>query len=232
MIKGRRFVLRLIGAAASTPLAAAAQPVVAARWRFFNAAEADFVAAAVDRLLPADEFPSASEAGVVDYIDRQLAGPYGLGARIYLREPFERGTPQQGYQMPFTPAQLYRRALAAVPAHLDGRPLAQRAAADQDAFLKRLEAGELMLGDVPSAVFFETLLANTIEGYFADPIYGGNRDMAGWRMVGFPGAYAQFVQWVDKHGVRFNRPPMSIAMSSGGHAPTPTTRAVERGGHR
>ena len=83
-----------------------------------------------------------------------------------------------------------------------------------------------MLGDVPSAVFFETLLANTIEGYFADPVYGGNRDMAGWRMIGFPGAYAQFVQWVDKHGIRFNRPPMSIAMSAGGHrhgaAPAPS----------
>lgn len=218
MIKGRRFVLRLIGATAGAPLAASAQPLAAARWRFFDAAEAAFVTAAVDRLLPADDFPSASEAGVVDFIDGQLAGPYGAGARIYLKAPFESGTPQQGYQAPFTPAQLYRRALAAMPAHLGGRPLGERPAAEQDAFLKRLEAGELRLGDVPSAVFFETLLANTIEGYFADPVYGGNRGMAGWRMIGFPGAYAQFVQWVDKHGVRFERPPMSIAASGGGHA--------------
>jgi hypothetical protein len=92
---------------------------------------------------------------------------------------------------------VYRRALAELAGALQGRPFEQRDAQAQDAFLKRLEAGELMLGDIPSAVFFETLLANTIEGYFADPMYGGNRGMVGWRMVGFPGAYAQFVQWVD-----------------------------------
>lgn len=234
MIKGRRFVLRLIGAAAGTPLAASAQQVATTRWRYLTDAEASFVTAAVDRLLPADDFPSASEAGVVDYIDRQLAGPYGSGARIYLRAPFEYGTPQQGYQAPFTPSQLYRRALAAMATHLGGRLLGERPVAEQDAFLKRLEAGELMLGDVPSAIFFETLLANTIEGYFADPIYGGNRDMAGWRMIGFPGAYAQFVQWVDKHGVRFNRPPMSIAMggSGGHHHSTPTPHPARHGGRR
>jgi gluconate 2-dehydrogenase gamma chain len=236
VIKGRRFVLRLIGAAAGTPLAAAAQPVAAVRRRFFNDAEVAFVTAAVDRLLPADDFPSASEAGVVDYIDGQLAGPYGAGARIYLEGPFARGTPQQGYQLPFTPAQLYRRAIAALPGHLGGRALGERPAAEQDAFLRRLEAGELMLGDVPSAVFFETLLANTIEGYFADPVYGGNRDMAGWRMIGYPGAYAQFVQWVDKHGIRFNRPPMSIAMSAGGHqhgaTPAPSPSPLRTGSRR
>jgi gluconate 2-dehydrogenase gamma chain len=223
----RRALLRLLGAGAAVPAAAAT--TVAAQSRttapraraatgraFFTADEAAFVTAAVDRLLPRDDWPSASEAGVVDYIDRQLAGPYGAGARMYLNGPHAAGTPQQGYQLPFTPAQVYRGALAGIAPVLAGRPLAARSADEQDALLKRLEAGELMLGEIPSAVFFETLLANTIEGYFADPMYGGNRDMAGWRMIGFPGAYAMYVQWVDKHGIRFDRPPIGIAQH-GGH---------------
>jgi gluconate 2-dehydrogenase gamma chain len=225
----RRALLQWLGIGslgAAAPLAPrvearAAPPARPARpeagFNFFTAQDAAFITAAVDRLLPADDWPSASQAGVVVYIDRQLAGPYGRGARMYMQGPHAIGTPQQGYQMPFTPAQLYRRALDGLAPHLGGRALAERSPDEQDAFLKRLEAGELMLGEIPSAVFFETLLANTIEGYFADPMYGGNRDMAGWRMIGFPGAHAMYVQWVDKHGIKFDRPPIGIAQH-GGHA--------------
>jgi gluconate 2-dehydrogenase gamma chain len=217
----RRALLKFVGVGAAAPIAArgatqsptgSAPPsdTPGARWAFFTDSEAAFITAAVDRLLPADAYPSASQAGVVVYIDRQLAGDFGRGARMYLQGPMARGTPQQGYQLGLPPAQVYRRALAELAGALQGQPFEQRDAQAQDAFLKRLEAGELMLGDIPSAVFFETLLANTIEGYFADPMYGGNRGMVGWRMVGFPGAYAMFVQWVDRHGIRFDRPPMSI----------------------
>jgi gluconate 2-dehydrogenase gamma chain len=62
---------------------------------------------------------------------------------------------------------------------------------------------------------------NTFQGYFADPIYGGNRDMAAWRMIGFPGAYAQYVELVDAHDRPFRRPPMSIAQVAHHHAATP-----------
>lgn len=183
---------------------------------FLTDAEAAFIGAAVDRLLPEDDFPSASQAGVVDYIDRQLAGPFGRGERIYLAGPIQRGTPQQGYQLGLVPAQVYREALAALLADGPGRDFPRRAPEQQDALLKQLESGAWMLGRIPSAVFFETLLANTIEGYFADPMYGGNRDMAGWRMIGFPGAFASYAQWVGRHNLRFNRPPMSIAMHAAG----------------
>lgn len=218
----RRSLLQLLGVGAAAPVAVSAQPrprveraAVAAGFNFFTVEEAAFVAAATDRLLPRDDWPSASEAGVVRYIDRQLAGPFGAGARMYLAGPHAPGTPQQGYQLPLTPAQVYRRALAGLAPHLADRPFADRSDEAKDDFLRRLEAGELMLGEVPSAVFFETLLANTIEGYFSDPMYGGNRDMAGWRMIGFPGAYAMYVQWVDKHGIRFDRPPIAIAQHAG-----------------
>jgi gluconate 2-dehydrogenase gamma chain len=60
-------------------------------------------------------------------------------------------------------------------------------------------------------VFFDTLLKMSIEGFFCDPVYGGNRDMAAWRMIGFPGAYADYYEAVDRQGVKFEREPMSLA---------------------
>jgi gluconate 2-dehydrogenase gamma chain len=227
-MQARRRILQFFGVSAvGAPLAARAQRDANGQrlsraeggWQFFSARDGEFITAAVDRLIPPDRWAGAAQAGVPIYIDRQLAGPYGAGARMYLQGPIVRGTPQQGYQLGMTPAQLYRAALDGLQPHLQGRAFGQRSADEQDAFLKRLEAGELMLGPVPSAVFFETLLANTIEGFFADPIYGGNRDMVGWRMIGFPGAYAAFAQWVDNHGMQFDRPPVSIAQSrqGGGH---------------
>ena len=201
---------RLLGLpVVASPAAAGAS--ASFRWAFFKESDLRFVGAAVDRLIPRDDFPSATEAGVVVYIDRQLAGSYGRGDRMYLAGPISRGAPQQGYQLGLAPAQLYRRALDGLMTLPEGRTFDARSADEQDAFLKRLEAGGLVLNGVPSAVFFETLLANAVEGYFADPMYGGNRDMAGWRMIGFPGAYANFVQWVGRHNVRFNRPPIGIA---------------------
>lgn len=191
---------------------AGAIEAAAPRYAFFNDRDIAFLRAAADRLIPADSYPSASQAGVLTYIDGQLTSTYGRGERMYLSPPHRAGTPEQGYQPGLSPATLYRQSLDALASHPLGRSFPSQPEAQQNAFLRELEAGEWMLGDVPSAVFFETLLANVIEGYFSDPLYGGNRDMAGWRMVGFPGAYAHFTQWVGQHNVRFNRPPMSIAM--------------------
>lgn len=211
--RDRRIWLRVAAAAGVLPLAsrAVAAPASAPGFTFFGAEEARFIAAAVDRLIPQDDHPSASQAGVVTYIDRQLAGPFGQGERMYLAGPVREGTPEQGYQLALPPATIYRESLGALLAEPAGHGFAQLPPERQDGFLAELEAGAWMLGRVPSSVFFETLLANTIEGYFADPAYGGNRDMAGWRMIGFPGAYAHYTQWVGQHNVQFNRPPVAIA---------------------
>jgi gluconate 2-dehydrogenase gamma chain len=61
------------------------------------------------------------------------------------------------------------------------------------------------------------LLKMTVEGYFSDPVYGGNRNMAAWRMIGFPGAYANYYDAIDRHGVKFEREPMSIGEDRHGH---------------
>ena len=183
---------------------------------FFTPEEARFVEAAVERLIPADEqWPGASWAGVMNFIDRQLAAGYGAGARMYLEGPWDLGLPGQGYQLRFTPGQLYRIGIQEIRAWLaereGGTEFWDLAEPAQTEILQMLESGEVPLPSMPSAVFFETLLANTVEGWFADPAYGGNRDMVSWRMIGFPGAYAQYVDLVTEYNSPYERPPMSMA---------------------
>ena len=77
--------------------------------------------------------------------------------------------------------------------------------------LKGLEHGEIKLdGGVDSKVFFTMLLQNTKEGYFADPMYGGNKDMAAWKMIGFPGAHYDYKAWAGRHGERVPFAPVGL----------------------
>jgi gluconate 2-dehydrogenase gamma chain len=185
---------------------------------FFNVEEAAFVEAAVARLIPKDDqWGGALEAGVPNYIDKQLAGAWGAGERLYRSGPWQPGTPGQGYQLPFTPAELFRTALRAVNQQLASTPFAQMSPDQQDSYLKSLEAGGKDLGSVPSQVFFAHLWESTVEGFFSDPVYGGNRNMVSWRMIGFPGAYASYYDVVDQHGIKIDRAPMSLAEDVHGH---------------
>ena len=237
----RRAFLQGAGAAvASLAVPACEQPAQEdgaqrRNYSFLSSTEADFLEPAVDRLIPADELgPGALAAGVPTFIDRQLAGPWGSGEGLYRSDPWQRGDPGQGYQLPFTPAELFRTSLRAIAADLDDRGtrrFGDLAVHDQDAYLHRLEDGELDLNGVPSDTFFGHLLRLTTEGFFSDPIYGGNRGMVGWKLVGFPGAYANYYEFVDQHGVEFRRPPVSLGEASSAHlelvqiqpAPRPAT---------
>jgi gluconate 2-dehydrogenase gamma chain len=210
-----------IGAAAvpahssqSAPAPAAIPPVT---YLFLNSAEAAFVEAAVARLIPTDDqWPGAREAGVPNYIDKQLAGAWGAGERLYRSGPWQPGTPSQGYQLPFTPAELFRTALDAIDKELAATPFAKMTVDQQDAYLQGLEAGGKDLGGVPGDVFFAHLWDCTIEGFFSDPVYGGNHDMVAWRMIGFPGAYASYYDLIDQHGIKLDRPPMSLGEDARG----------------
>ncbi|HZY18280.1 MAG TPA: gluconate 2-dehydrogenase subunit 3 family protein [Ramlibacter sp.] len=190
-----------------------------APYLFFSAPEAAFMEAAVDRLIPPDELgPGAREAGVVNYIDRQLAGAWGAGERLYRSGPWQAGSPSQGYQLPFTPAELFRNALRALSQQGQGAtPFEKLPGEQQDAWLTRLQNGGQDLEGVPSKSFFESLLALTVEGYFSDPAYGGNRDGRSWAMIGFPGAYGNYYDLVDQHGIAFDVPPRSLAQDGAGH---------------
>jgi gluconate 2-dehydrogenase gamma chain len=185
-------------------------------YRFFTPAELSFIQAAVARLIPNDAVgPGAIEAGVPFFLDRQLAGKYGRGAHYFLGGPWPKGTPQQGYQSRFTPAQLYRAAIPAIDryvgSHFSGRSFDKLAASDADTVLRGLESGAIALGDgVDGKTFFTMLLQNTKEGYFSDPIYGGNRDMAAWKMIGFPGAHYDYKEWISRHGEPVPFEPVSF----------------------
>jgi gluconate 2-dehydrogenase gamma chain len=211
------------GAEPTGAMGSAASPAVDADgpiYRFFNAQEAAFIEAACERLIPADATgPGALQAWVPNYLDKQLGGAWGAGERLYRSGPWQPGTPSQGYQLPFTPGELFHTALRAIDAEVsaDGRIFAELPPEQQDAYLKSLEAGGKDLNGVPSETFFAMLLAMTIEGYFSDPVYGGNKDMAAWKMIGFPGAYANYYTAIDRHGVKFERAPMSLGQDGHGH---------------
>lgn len=203
---------------ASPGAAPAAKPVAGPRSRvlqFFNATEAANMDAIASRLIPNDDLgPGAKEAGVTFFLDQQLAGGWGTGDHFYRQGPFEAGTPEQGYQLSFTPAQMFRLGLGKLEEasrSTSKKGFAELSPADQDAMLKRMQAGELDFSPLPSAIFFQALLDGTMEGFFSDPIYGGNSGMAGWTLVGFPGAYASYANDIDRHGVAWTRPPVSIA---------------------
>lgn len=71
--------------------------------------------------------------------------------------------------------------------------------ATRDRILSKVEAGELVFDTVPAKVFFSLLVQNTREGFFCDPIHGGNKGMVGWTQIGFPGARADFMDWVERN---------------------------------
>ena len=191
-------------------------------WRFFNRDEVRMVEAALARLVPADELgPGAREAGVAVFLDTQLAGAWGSGDNLYGQGPFAAGTPQQGYQLSFTPAAMFRMGLAKLDEsakHLHGgTAFANLAPEQQDGLLAQAEQGKVDFGPLPANVFFAALLDVTMEGFFGDPLYGGNQEMIGWKLIGFPGAYGSYANDIERHGVAWTRPPVSITDGSGHH---------------
>lgn len=177
--------------------------------------EIRFLDAAVARLIPEDELgPGAKEAGVTHFIDQQLVSAWGTHGRNYRMGPWPEGTPQQGFQSRLTPREIYRAAIRETDIHCSrqyGKAFAFLAVEQQDVVLRGLEAGSIGLESVPSRLFFSLLLRNTMEGFFADPIYGGNRDKIGWKLIGFPGVPAsKYNELIDEHNVPYRVEPVSI----------------------
>ncbi|MHC5787710.1 gluconate 2-dehydrogenase subunit 3 family protein [Pseudomonas idahonensis] len=171
---------------------------------YFSAEEWAFIKAAVERLIPADEMgPGALEAGVPEYIDRQMNTPYAAGALWYMQGPFKAdAAPEMGWQSKLVPKDIYRLGIAAVDAwckDLKGQVFAAQDSATRDTLLKQLEAGTPQFDALPAKLFFNLLLQNTKEGFFSDPIHGGNKGLVGWTLIGFPGARADFMDWVERN---------------------------------
>ena len=225
---GRRDFLKgavVGGAAAATttpahlPQSAQAQAAApaASGYAFLNLEEAAFVEALVDHMVPADNLtPKGTDIGINVFIDRALAGSWGKGDRLYMQGPWKTGVPSQGYQLPLTPAQLYRAGIASANASCVasyGKTFDKIDAAQREEFLLALQAGKVKFeSGLPSRVFFATLYQNVMEGMFADPIYGGNRNKACWKMIGFPGVIAVHYQNVEKfRDKKYSADPVSIS---------------------
>ena len=175
-----------------------------------------FFIAAADTLIPADDLsPSGSQCGVATFIDRQLAGAYGGGARLYRDGPFTKAKPELGYQLPLNPREFFRAGIAAAndwSRKTYGKDFDRLADADRETALKAMEAGKAEFSGFSSRMFFNAVLDLSMEGFFADPIYGGNRDMAAWKMVGYPGLPATYREDIKKYfGKKYDKPPRSIA---------------------
>lgn len=171
-----------------------------------------------DRLIPADDHgPSASEEGAIEFLDNQLAGDYGSGAALYLEGPLHPENEEKLMGSPqflASPRERYLTGLKALEAWSQRTHHASfftLSATDIDTFLTAMEAGKVELGaEVNSQAFFELMLQNVRESYLADPLYGGNKTMAGWKMIGFPGARYDYRQYVDRRGENLQLIPVSL----------------------
>ena len=194
-------LVRQAGAKEASPPATApgqaAQPDAVAGYQSLGIEEAVIVEALVAHMWPADDLsPDGVALGIAVFIDRQLAGAYGQGDRLYLSGPFRQGKPEHGYQLACTPEAYFKTGLR----HL-AETSARRHAAPPDRLTPdQLEALLHDISETPpepgafdlKAWFNELFYPLFVRGAFADPIYGGNRDKQAWRMIGYPGLPATY----------------------------------------
>ena len=186
-------------------------------YQFFNLEEQAFIEAVVNHMIPADDLsPKGTEIGVNIYIDHALANGWGKGERLYNHGPWKKGLPTQGYQSPLTPAELYRVSitksnLACTERY--GKWFDQISDGQRQEFLVALSSGKVDFKDGPSSkTFFDMLYQNVMEGMFSDPMYGGNQNKAGWRLIGFPGAISLHAQDVETYlNKKYTAPIFGIA---------------------
>lgn len=156
-----------------------------------NEGELSTLVAIQNRLIPADEFgPGAGDAGAFIYIDRTLAGP-GAAA------------------LP-----LYQAGLAVINASAGEGGFVNRTSDEQDALLTSLEAGEI--ADAPPG-FFYTIMSQTRQGMFGDPMYGGNIGFAGWDLIGYPGH--KFIYTEEEQAIGTVIEPAHASIAESGGAP-------------
>ena len=207
-------------AAAASTAACKSEPADnAAAYISLSREEAAFVETMVNIMCPADELtPNGVDCGLPTYIDRQLAGDFGRGAKRYSRGPWQQGKPEHGYQLPLTPEQHFKAGIAAANESCTvrhGGPLDQVSAADASAFLADLGAGKVSNDRLPMAAWFNELVYPLFaQACFADPVYGGNRDKVFWRLIGYPGLPAtNTVNVIQYRGKPFpgSKDPKSMA---------------------
>jgi len=195
---------------------AAAEPY---KYTFFSEAELGFLAAACERFIPTDEHgPGAVDAGVLEFLDRHMQTPYAAGAIWYMQGPFIESKPQFGYQGKLALKDIIKVGIADFDAYC--RKNHQKAfkdlpVAQQEALLKDANGGKLEFENISAKLFMKYLLEETRNGFFADPIHGGNKDMAGWKLIGYPGMRGDYLDWVTVRDKPYPLPPVSLSGQRG-----------------
>ena len=172
---------------------------------FHNDVDFNTVSAAMERIFPESESgPGAIELGCAFYLDGQLTGQYGFNSKEYMQGPFREPLPTQGYQSNLNRRDYFMLGINKLNEEANSRHEANFPDLEDgqmDDILTDFESGEVDLG-VPAhtataSYFFTMLRAATIEGAYADPVYRGNRDMAGWKMKKFPGHQMSYIQYIE-----------------------------------
>lgn len=171
------------------------------RMFFTNDREFQVLANATERIFPKDDLgPGAIELGVPYFIDNQLAGQYGSNSKEYMQGPFAVGAATQGYQSRLTRAEIFKQGITKLEAEAQARfknGFSKIEAEQMDEILTAFQKGEVKMSGVTSGAFFLLLRSATLEGAYADPIYNGNNNMDGWRMKGFPGHQAAYINVIE-----------------------------------
>ena len=208
------------------------------RLGFFKPDEAATVEAFTARLIPGSpDDPGAREAGVTTYIDTALTKVVGYWEPTYLEPPFAEtytGSPppeannssierifvqkseidRYGFQSSLIPQEIYRMGLRSVDALARdrfGARFTDLSEDQQDEIVGAIADDNAPTFDDPSAkLFWKTIRQDTVYGMFADPAYGGNVDMVGWKLIGYPGAQRGYTP-IDMQSGDAPRPPQSLA---------------------
>ncbi|MCL9669394.1 gluconate 2-dehydrogenase subunit 3 family protein [Rosenbergiella epipactidis] len=182
---------------------------------FFNNDEWRTVIAITDRLIPEDELgPGAVSEGVPIFIDKQMELPYGYGHLWYMKGPFADAEPELGYQSSSVPRETWRRGIRGLNQwchEQHNAEFSQLPSETQDRVLQKLEEGTVNFRDMSGKLFFTQALDNTKEGYLADPLHGGNQTLASWKLIGYPGARADYPQVLDHPNQPYPLGPVSIS---------------------
>ena len=171
--------------------------------KMFFMSERDFkvLANATERIFPEDDLgPGAIGLDVPYFIDHQLAGQYGSNSKEYMHGPFAEGAPTQGYQSRLTRAEIFKQGVQKLEVESQNRfkkSFNDIEGTQMDEILTAFQKGEIQMSGVTSAFFFTLLRAATLEGAYADPQYGGNKNMEGWRMKNFPGNQMTYLAQIE-----------------------------------
>ncbi|WP_312469628.1 gluconate 2-dehydrogenase subunit 3 family protein [Neobacillus sp.] len=168
---------------------------------FSNPEDFKVLSQACERIFPTDDLgPGAIDLDVPYYIDHQLAGAWGNNARDFMLGPFYPGIETQGFQSHLKRNEIFSQGIAriqSVSQEKYKKNFIDLTDKEQDDVLTAFEKGKVPMQGVTSSDFFTLLRIGVLEGVYADPLYGGNRDMGGWKMKGFPGNQMSYLNQIE-----------------------------------